>query len=162
MIQAIRDLAINEEINSKTEIIHLEQLISGIKKKLTSSKQFEIEILNELPSVEYNRVRIHQIFENLLLNAINFNNKEKVEIKISCKRTDGFWEICIFDNGMGIEDHFKSKVFDLFYSTKTYENKKGIGSGLTLVKNILLRNGGNIWFETEKNIGSKFYFTIKV
>ena len=40
MIQAIRDLAINEEINSKTEIIHLEQLISGIKKKLTSSKQF--------------------------------------------------------------------------------------------------------------------------
>ena len=68
--------------------------------------------------------------------------------------------LTIQDNGIGISKEYGNKVFVLFQQLNKKDKFEGTGIGLTICKNIVEKYNGKIWFESEENIGTKFYISI--
>jgi len=144
------------------EEIDLSQLLKEIKEDLALRLQetkSELKILS-LPVVRYERIRISQLFTNLITNAIKYNDKKKPIITVGCDQaTDKEFRCYVKDNGQGISKEHCEKVFGLFQRLDTDEDK-GTGAGLTICKKIVESHEGRIWIESEVGKGSTFYFTI--
>ncbi len=121
-----------------------------------------------LPPVACDRVRIISVFQNLIVNALKYNDHNEKTIRIGYKAThiyNGTVQTDVYfvqDNGIGIDAKFKDSVFRIFKrlnSPKIYGD--GTGSGLTFAKKNIERHGGTIWFESVVGEGSIFYFTLK-
>lgn len=96
------------------------------------------------------------VFSNLIQNAIQAIPKErKGKIDVKVKEQDEFILVEIKDNGTGIPDDLKQKLFTPNFTTKT----SGMGLGLAIVKNIVENAGGEIWYHTELDKGTSFYIT---
>jgi len=105
---------------------------------------------------------ITQAVTNLLSNAIKFSRiNSAVEIKATIFKK-GFVEIVVKDEGIGILESNKAKIFkfDQKFSSEGTRGEKGSGLGLTLVKEIVEKLGGDIWFYSEPGQGSEFHFTV--
>ena len=74
------------------------------------------------------------------------------------------FELCIFDSGIGINSENLSNIFEFFRQEDQEDSRlyNGIGVGLSICKGILTKCGGQIWVESEKNSGSKFFATIPI
>ncbi|MBU8891445.1 MAG: GHKL domain-containing protein [Bacteroidales bacterium] len=96
------------------------------------------------------------VFSNLIQNGIQAVAKEdKAEITIKAEKTEEYVKVTVEDNGKGIPDELKDKLFIPNFTTKT----SGMGLGLAIVKNIVVNAGGDIWYETELNKGTSFFVT---
>ncbi|MCH7826630.1 MAG: hybrid sensor histidine kinase/response regulator [Bacteroidetes bacterium] len=103
-----------------------------------------------------------QVITNLVSNAIKFSSSDK-EINISAKYFNlDLSEFVVKDQGIGISDINKEKLFkiDKMFTTEGTNGEKGTGLGLSLVKEIIEKHGGNLWFYSEQGKGSEFHFTI--
>ena len=101
------------------------------------------------------------VFYNLINNAIKFNKKDlrKVEVGL-VEEDDNYWTFYVKDNGIGIEMNYRQKVFEIFKRLNRRDEFEGTGIGLAICKRIVNRHDGNIWFESETDKGTTFYFTI--
>ncbi len=116
---------------------------------------------SELPVVNAYPMELKQLFQNLLTNAIKFKkNGINSEICISCEKIDGVCTFRVEDNGIGIEDTDKEKIFGLFQRVNGRNSYPGSGIGLAYCKKIVELHHGNIWVESVFGKGSSFYFTI--
>lgn len=106
--------------------------------------------------------KLTEIFTNIVQNAVDFTPDENGKIKITVKETDTHVEFCIDDNGVGMSEQEQQKLFQKFYQVDTSHVRKhgGSGLGLAICKGYVSDMGGKIWVQSEKGIGSKFYFTI--
>lgn len=112
-----------------------------------------------LPIVRGNKYRLQQLFQNLIDNAVKYNNKPQGNIEIGFEDDNNFWKFYVKDNGKGIDAVYFDKIFKTFQ--KLENNPKSSGIGLSIVKKIVTLYGGEIWLESEINKGTTFYFTIK-
>jgi nitrogen-specific signal transduction histidine kinase len=107
---------------------------------------------------------LSQVFTGLLSNAIKFSGSEKA-IEISASTfNDEFIEFIIKDEGIGIPEEIKMKLFkieNLFSSVGT-NGEKGSGLGLILAREIMEKHKGQLWFYSEEGKGSEFHFTVPV
>ncbi len=120
------------------------------------------EIKDELPTILCDRLRLAQVFRNLITNAIKYNDKKETKfIHIGCNTTQEPYVFYVRDNGIGIPDNLQSKIFKIF---KRLHNQNdyggGTGAGLTIVKKIVEQHDGEIWLESEENSGTTFFFTL--
>ncbi|HPP64931.1 MAG TPA: ATP-binding protein [Candidatus Paceibacterota bacterium] len=108
-------------------------------------------------------LRIKLVMEILIDNAIKYNvlNGE-VRIKLEVLKDRPFVMVSVEDTGIGISEEEKEKVFTKFFRSQKVVKKEtlGTGLGLYLAKNIIERHGGKIWFKSEENRGTTFYFTL--
>ena len=116
-----------------------------------------------MPPVFGSRVRMEQLLQNLLGNAIKFmGNQSSPKIKVGTAGVDPRSNYPIFfvsDNGIGIEPKYHDQVFGLF--NRLHPELEGTGVGLTLVKRIVELQGGRIWIDSiGENKGTTFYFTL--
>lgn len=139
--------------------IDLSLIIEEIRKTFVLPKHITLNILTKLPTVKGDKTKFRQVFQNLISNAIKFNDKEKGFINIECIEKSNYYEFSVEDNGIGIEKKYKEKVFEVFQSLNDHKESSGIG--LSIVKKIIILYGGDIWFESEPNVGTKFIFTLK-
>lgn len=103
-----------------------------------------------------------QVITNLLSNAVKFTPSGKsITVTIGLFSEDKV-EVVIADEGVGIDEKYHDKLFkiDAKYSKTGTAGEKGSGFGLTLVKEIIEKHSGNIWFYSELNKGSEFHFTL--
>ena len=122
-------------------------------------ENIKITIEDQLPTIVCEETHIMQVFQNLISNAIKYNDKQEGWIKVKCIEEGDFWKFSITDNGPGIgEEHFE-RIFRMFHTIKQNENIKGTGVGLTVVKKVVEFYGGRIWIESELGKGSTFIFT---
>lgn len=150
------------KISSKTKInntVDLDLLLQEILKTLILPENIKLKVINKLPIVNGDKIKFQQLFENLIDNAIKYNDKENGIIEIDCKNQNSFYQFSIKDNGIGIPKKYFNRIFNLFQSLKI--EKQSTGIGLSIVKNIVQLYGGEIWLESEPNKFSIFYFTIK-
>gem|GEM_PF-1507580 len=116
---------------------------------------------NELPIVVADRLRVHDVIENLVDNAIKYTNPGG-SITIGADILGGKMHIWVKDNGVGIAEEDKEKVFDRFFLADaglTREDGR-VGIGLYICKEIVKRHGGEMWFDSTKGVGSTFHFTL--
>jgi len=97
-----------------------------------------------------------RIINNVVLNAIQSVEKGSAEIHVKLARKADKCELIVSDNGKGIEEALKDKIFLNYFSTKS----SGSGIGLALAKKGIENAGGNIWFESTKNEGTTFFITM--
>lgn len=110
-----------------------------------------------LPTVAGTRTHLIKLFQNLISNAIKYNDSESVTIQISATRRDGWWRIAVADNGPGIPPAYQDTIFNLFTSVGT---DGGTGVGLSICRKVVEQHGGSIWVESEPGEGTTFFFTL--
>jgi len=124
-----------------------------------------IEIKVNVPDsifIEADERLMLQVITNLVSNAIKFSEDGKT-IRISAERFNNeLVEFVISDEGVGIPDNYHQRIFkfEKMFSTRGTRGEKGTGLGLSLVKEIVERHKGQIWFYSKEKVGSEFHFTI--
>lgn len=147
-----------EKQDSDNRTIDLNILIDEILRTIEISEQVEITLKNPLPKVFGNDFRYKQLFQNLIQNAIKYNDKENISVEIGNSETDDEILFYIKDNGVGIPEQYHTKVFNIF--AKLENNDPSSGIGLSIVKKIIEFYNGTVWLESQEGIGTTFYFTI--
>ncbi|MDH4129923.1 MAG: PAS domain-containing protein [Spirochaetota bacterium] len=143
------------------EKVDLNEVLEEIIKIINPSDKVNIQVIKKLPLMLTSKSCVIQLFQNLLVNAIKFNDKKKVKIKIDYEDDGLYWRFSITDNGIGINKTQFNEIFKLFKSIPFKENISGTGIGLAVVKRIVNSHGGEIWIDSEINIGTTFYFTLE-
>lgn len=120
-----------------------------------------VELAPGLPQVCADPGQLHQVFQNLISNAIKFG-REGVppEIRIAAEELPGTWEFSVADNGIGIEAKYADRIFQMFQRLHPHGKLEGSGIGLALVQRIVERHGGAVRFVSEPGQGATFLFTL--
>lgn len=114
-----------------------------------------------LPILKGNDIKLKQLFQNLISNAIKFHKKNiPPEIEISVEEKDKEFIFAIKDNGIGIEEQYFKKLFIAFQRLNNASDYPGTGIGLATCKKIVTLHNGRIWLKSKLGKGSTFYFTI--
>ncbi|EAS20801.1 histidine kinase/response regulator [Flavobacteria bacterium BBFL7] len=138
--------------------VDLQKIVADILSIIHVPDHIEVSILNPLPTIQGDKYRVQQLFQNLIDNAIKYNDKEKGEITIDVKDLSDKWEFSIKDNGSGIDQVYFEKIFNVFQKLENDVNSSGIG--LSIVKKVVELYQGKIWVESELDRGTTFYFTL--
>ncbi|MFD2551144.1 PAS domain S-box protein [Bizionia sediminis] len=146
------DAVVNEEVD-------LNVLITTMIQTLHIPKNITITIVKQLPKLVFNKLQIQQVFQNLIMNAIEHANKPNSMIEIDYTETDTHYEVSVKDNGVGIETKYHKKIFKMFKSIHQKPSNSGIG--LAIVKKILTMNGGDIRVESTLDSGATFFVALK-
>jgi signal transduction histidine kinase len=113
-----------------------------------------------LPEVHADFRQMVQLMENLVANAIKFRKEESPSVHISSSLVDSEWVFSVKDNGIGIDEKYSDKVFQMFQRLHQRETFPGTGIGLAICKKVVERHGGRIWFESEPGRGATFFFCL--
>jgi light-regulated signal transduction histidine kinase (bacteriophytochrome) len=116
----------------------------------------------DLPEVEGDPTLLHQVFFNLISNAVKYTRKrESARIEIGSKvSTDNNITIFVRDNGAGFEMDYVDKLFRVFQRLHKAQDFEGTGIGLAIVRRIVERHGGRAWAEGAPGNGATFYVSL--
>ena len=137
----------------------LNLLVNEIIENLNPPPHIHIGIEGSLPVLKCPRIKMHQVFQNLISNAMKFSDKEKGEIMVRCREEGNAWQFCVEDNGKGIDPKNFEKIFKLFQTLDNQPRTENTGVGLALVNRIIELRGGRVWVESRVGEGSRFFFT---
>lgn len=140
-------------------LVDLNRLVAELTRLLDPPPTFTIRTPEPLPTVAGVPHQLHQLFLNLLDNAIKFSDKPQGRAQITCRRSGTAWEFSVSDNGPGIPTRFHEKIFGLFQRLDLLPDRPGTGVGLALVKRIIEKRGGEIHVASEEGVGTTFRFT---
>jgi PAS domain S-box-containing protein len=171
MEQLLRDLLAYSQAGSKSEAAAqqvdcgkvMEDVLLNLEVSITQNAASVT--WSELPTVPADHVRMVQLFQNLIGNAIKYRGLEPPSIRVSARRwpqsapSPGSWMFCVEDNGIGIDPDYAQQIFGVFKRLhgNTYP---GTGIGLAICQRIVERYGGRIWVESKLGEGSRFCFTM--
>jgi hypothetical protein len=146
-------------IEVQLERLPLNDVFTNILEYLGESlekKKIEFRLPADLPTITADRKRVHQIFENLITNAIKYaSDVPHPRIEIIWNKTNTETQICVKDNGPGIEKQFHKKIFGLFQRLQT--SHEGTGVGLAIVSRAMQLHNGRAWVESEPGHGAAFW-----
>ena len=167
MQKMINDLLVYSRLGTqkkKFEPIDCNILISHVLDNLQISiRENKARIIyDSLPTVLADEVKLMQLFQNLINNAIKFRRKKSPVIHISAELKQDKWILAIQDNGIGIEPQYFEHIFTVFRRLHTREKYPGTGIGLAICKKIIESHGGTIWINSEVGKGTTFFFTLPV
>ena len=139
-----------------------------------ASKNATVVVPTRLPTIAGDRVRVREVFVNLLSNALKYNIQEGVRIEIGClaetndtrgmmrpPEAAGHQVFYVEDDGIGIEPEHFGQVFKMFKRLHGRDDYGGgSGAGLAIVKKLVERHGGTVWLTSAPGRGSTFYFSL--
>jgi PAS domain S-box-containing protein len=140
-------------------LIDLNRLVAELTRLLDPPASFTIRTPEPLPAISGIPHQVHQLFLNLLDNAIKFMDKPQGRVQITSRRSGSAWEFSVADNGPGIPARYHEKIFGLFQRLELLPDRPGTGVGLALAKRIVEKRGGEIFLASEEGVGTTFRFT---
>jgi PAS domain S-box-containing protein len=148
---------VHTDLNAVIPLVSNEFKPLLIKNKIT----LEIDLDKNLPSVMVDLDGLSHILRNLISNAIKFN-KVGGGVRVTAVEKGSFVEVCVSDTGVGMSNEVRERVFERFYQadSSTGRQYSGIGLGLTIVKEMVKINGGEIRVKSQVGKGSTFCFTL--
>ncbi|MCR4311086.1 MAG: HAMP domain-containing histidine kinase [Candidatus Taylorbacteria bacterium] len=174
MIKLVDDMLHADRIDSgkyhlnavKTQLLDLIDNVLYEVLPLAQKKNVHIEFDRgggDIPAVDVDQEKLRAVFQNLLDNAIKYSHENGV-VLVSAKKDADHLTFKIQDHGIGIPEDQHEHIFSRFFRARNAlkQETDGTGLGLFIVKNIVERHGGTVWFETKEGRGTAFYFTIKV
>lgn len=159
MITSILEYSRKSDVEQIAETIDVHELVEQIAHLLFPPKHLSIRIEGRLPVIHSKKLKLQQVFQNLMSNAIKYNDKPKGEIIISHEDDGNFYKFYVKDNGPGIESADQERIFKLF---EVADNKSGTdnstGVGLNIMKMLVEEQGGKIAVASDSGKGSTFTF----
>ncbi len=165
MNNIINDLLEYNDVNNdkETTLTDFEQLMHSVKSNLgeTIAKNNAVIQHSKLPLLWVQKGGMIQLLNNLIDNAIKYRADINPIISIGAqKMNDGnIWQFTIKDNGIGLEETYNDKVFNLFQRIH-HRGQTGTGMGLAICRKVVKLHGGDIWFTKNREGGTTFHFTI--
>ncbi|MFM2135314.1 MAG: hypothetical protein RL021_714 [Bacteroidota bacterium] len=101
---------------------------------------------------------LQSVLQNLVHNAVNYSDRDRPEVRLSLKEDGDLYQLEIADNGAGIPEAVRPRIFEMFY--RGHLDSSGPGLGLFIVRNALEKMGGSIRFECPHDKGTVFYITL--
>lgn len=152
----------NASVDDKSKL-DLNLLITEIVELIDPSNDYTILSKLHQNHIVANETAVKQIILNLVSNGIKYNDKEKVEIEITCNEDESYYFFTVKDNGIGIEEAKFPNIFETFITlgNKDRFNTIGTGIGLSTVKKLVEKMGGTIHLTSKLDIGSEFQFSIR-
>jgi two-component system phosphate regulon sensor histidine kinase PhoR len=154
------------QIIMNLQAVELGSVVSRVMEDLQSrAAEKNIKLRNFLPErteVKADADRLEQVLFNLVDNAIKYGRNDG-SVDVACKiMDDKFVQLSVRDDGPGIPDDAKERVFERFYRIDRARSREagGTGLGLSIVKHIVQSHGGEVWVESELGKGSTFCFTL--
>lgn len=114
-----------------------------------------------LPAVLGDAAQLTQVFQNLVSNAVKFCRGGPPRIEVSAERDGALWRVRVRDNGIGVPDEYRERIFGMFQRLHGRREYAGTGIGLAICQKIVERHGGAIWVEAAAGGGSVFIFTLQ-
>jgi PAS domain S-box-containing protein len=172
LIEALLSFSQATEGSGQMEDVNLNEIVATVKSDLEiliTEKKASVQT-NKLPVVKGIPHQMHQVFLNLISNALKFSKPDEAPvISIEARRIKGpdipgeipdggnrYYQISVKDNGIGFEAQHSSKIFNAFYRLHTKEAYNGTGLGLAIVKKIIQNHNGLITTDSEPGRGSVF------
>lgn len=146
-----------KEVESKP--IELNSLISEIVETIVPNS-FEVHVASNLPTISFNQIHAYQIFQNIISNAVKYNDKANGRIDITFKEFEDKYQFKIKDNGIGIPEKYQDKVFKVFQILASKDDVDSTGVGLAIVKKIIKKAKGSIWIDSNFDVGVAFIFEL--
>ncbi|MCF8298270.1 MAG: hybrid sensor histidine kinase/response regulator [Saprospiraceae bacterium] len=151
-------------IDLNQEIFELDSIVNdNISLLKAQADNKKITLFSEVKNTKVicDKNMITTVIRNLISNALKFTNNNG-EVKVCANYKGDFVEVAICDNGVGIDETSRKKLFKINEKVKTpgTANEEGTGLGLLLCKEFIEKNGGKIWVESEIGKGSQFKFTV--
>ncbi len=144
------------------ERVQIDEVLEEVLSNLAASIDETNAVVHceELPELTADRGQMVQLFQNLIGNAIKFSGDEPPEVRITSEARNGSWVIAVEDNGIGIPEEQRERIFAIFQRLHRPEAYPGTGIGLAICKKIVERHGGRIRVESTPGEGSTFYVTL--
>jgi signal transduction histidine kinase len=156
LINGLLDYARIRKANIPEET-DVEQLVREITETIVP-KNFTVKT-HDLPVFVTDKLKLEQVFTNLMNNAVKYTTKKKGHITVSCKEKSGYYQFCVKDNGIGIAPEYHTKIFEIFQTLRDKDEKESTGIGLAIVKKIIDDQHGTIKINSAIGKGSEFIFT---
>ena len=146
------------DANAKMEVVKLNHVVDEMKLNLDMLLQEKNAtiISSNLPEIHADRTQMLQLIQNIVSNGIKYNESGRPVIKIKYTQRASDIEITIADNGIGIDEIYREKVFQIFQRIETSKEYSGSGIGLTICKKIVDRMNGKITIEDNMGGGTLF------
>ena len=141
------------------EKFELQQVMDEMLEEIPEKNGFTIQVPSDLPVMNTEKIKIKNVFTELLRNAFMHHNKKKGTIELACNKTDKGFEFIITDDGPGIKPQQTQTVFDIFQTLQSKDNVQTAGVGLAIVKKIVEDRGGKVWISPVYNKGTEVHFT---
>jgi len=163
MIQDLLEYSKIDDKSQKIEKVSLKNIIKDILKDYSLIiKETKASIqCSQLPNINAIRIRMRQLFQNLISNSLKFKSEKGPIITINYTDEGEHFLFKITDNGVGIKPELQGKIFGLFKRLYTTEEYPGTGIGLALCKKIVEFHGGKIWVESDGKRGTTIFFILK-
>ncbi len=167
LIARLKDISwVDSSVPLELSEVNLSDMVDeAVDLLLEAAEQREVKVrVNVSPAIETIHVdaaRMAQVMDNLLSNAIKYNRQGGTVVIGATKEADSI-RVMVQDTGMGIAEEDQPHVFDRFFRAPEGVRLKieGSGLGLAITRGIIQRHGGQIWVESQLNVGSTFYFTL--
>lgn len=150
-----------ERTEEKESQISIQKVIENIIRLLYIPEHIEVQVRGQMPNIIANEMRMQQLFQNLISNAINYIDKPEGLVEISCKETAEYYLFAIKDNGIGIPERYHKKIFGIFQSLDSSRKNGSTGIGLSIVKKIVEQYNGEISLQSKEGMGTTFYVKLK-
>lgn len=170
-VKLIRDL-VNQEFLESAEVdlrkeradivFGITDVVENYKKSADIIlKQFKINSTSEKIYLQFDTLKLMQVFNNLISNAIKFTHDNGL-IAVDITEQGESVMITVEDNGIGIPEEFHDVLFEKFTPARRtgLKGEKPVGLGMSIIKTIVELHGGKIWFKSKVDAGSTFYITI--
>jgi len=159
MIEAILQYSRIDRTETLQERVDVRALLTEVIDFLSPPTRLAISIDGEMPTLNTPRLRLFQVFQNLLPNAIKHHDKPSGAIHVGVKVTGEWAEFSVADDGPGIAPKFQERIWVIFQTLEARDKVESTGVGLALVKKIVEGQGGVVSVESEIGQGATFRFT---
>jgi two-component system sensor histidine kinase/response regulator len=162
MINSILDYSRKTISQQSVEEVDVYELVQQIAYLLFPPENIKINISPGLPVIKTQKIKLQQVFQNFLSNAIKFNDKPEGIIEVGVNTKEKFHEFYVKDNSRGISKEDRDKIFKLFQTVGIKpSSESSTGVGLFIIKMAVEEQGGTIKVESNEGEGTTFYFDWK-
>ena len=163
IVSTLQFAEIRTNANVTYELIDLNDILVNLIKNefINFDDSFSINVIKPLPTILFNHVHIKQVFQNLLDNSYKYrkSTRDDCQVSVDWEDQDDCFLFKISDNGIGIDAKHHAHVFEIFKKMNNRTDSSGVG--LWIIKKIIESAGGEICYDSQLNIGTTFYFTVK-
>ncbi|MGN6397492.1 MAG: ATP-binding protein [Mucilaginibacter sp.] len=167
LINEILEATSNKKAFLSRELVNINTVIANSAgllrfKAIEKGQEITVDLLNDEAELYINREKIWRVISNLISNAIKFSPANGI-ISITANGMEDEVRISVKDNGIGVPDALKEKIFNMFTEAKRpgTAGEKSFGLGLSICRQIIEAHGGKIWVEDNPEGGAIFIFSLK-